>query len=229
MAEINGYGISQSTLDALSFKKEEPQKAGKDSLGQADFLQLLITQLENQDPLSPQDNTAFVAQLAQFSSLQGIENLNENFSAMSSTLKSNQAIQGSSLVGRLVFVEGSNARLDAEAGMPIVASAEVIEPIDDMLINVYDRFGTLVHQKLAGYQDPGEVNFTWNGQMDNGLTAPPGIYKIEAMGLVDGETRGMPVSIAANVNSVTIGAGGELTLNVDGVGPMGINDVKEIL
>jgi flagellar basal-body rod modification protein FlgD len=228
MSEINGYGLSKSTLEQLSFKPETGKKENE-ALGQADFMQLLITQLENQDPLSPQDNTAFVAQLAQFSSLQGIENLNASFGEMTQSLKSSQAIQASSLVGHLVFVNSDTARVDAANGVPMVGIAEVTEPVDDMLINIYDSFGTLVHQKLLGGQDPGEVNFVWSGELENGTMAPPGKYRMEAMGLVDGETRGFQTSIAANVNSVTIGADGALTLNVDGVGPLGINEVKEIL
>ncbi|HMV70974.1 MAG TPA: flagellar hook capping FlgD N-terminal domain-containing protein, partial [Pseudomonadales bacterium] len=81
MNEINGFKVSSSAYEALSFRKEAP-KAENKALGQSDFLTLLITQLENQNPLSPQDNTAFVAQLAQFSTLQGIEDLNSNFDAL---------------------------------------------------------------------------------------------------------------------------------------------------
>ena len=104
MNEINGFKVSGSAYEALSFK-QEPAKAESNSLGQADFLTLLITQLENQSPLTPQDNTAFVAQLAQFSTLQGIEDLNSNFVSMNGSLKSSQAIQASALVGHTVLVE----------------------------------------------------------------------------------------------------------------------------
>ena len=226
MNEINGFKVGNSTYEALSFKKE-PEKKENTALGQADFLTLLITQLENQSPLTPQDNTAFVAQLAQFSTLQGIEDLNGNVASMSGNLKSSQAIQASALVGHTVLVDASSARL--AAGGEIMGTITVDEPLDDTLVNIYNPAGVLVRQELLGAQQPGDITFGWDGRDASGASLPPGVYRIEALGLRDGETTGLRTAIAANVNSVTIGAGGDLTLNVDGIGPLGISAVKEIL
>jgi flagellar basal-body rod modification protein FlgD len=227
MNEINGFKVSDSVFEQLSFKQEVEKKKSDDSLGQADFLKLLITQLENQDPLSPQDNSAFVAQLAQFSTLQGIENLNSNFVSMNSNLKSSQAIQASALVGHTVFVNASTARLTGTG--EIFGSIEVAKPVDDTLLNVYDSRGLLVRQEVLGAQDPGDIRFGWDGRNNAGESLPPGVYRFEALGLREGNTVGLPTTLSANVNSVTIGVGGEMTLNVDGVGPLKISEVKEIL
>jgi flagellar basal-body rod modification protein FlgD len=226
MNEINGFRVSDSVFEQLSLKKEAPKKENE-ALGQADFLQLLITQLENQDPLAPQDNTEFVAQLAQFSTLQGIENLNTNFVSMNSSLKSNQAIQASALVGHTVFVNTSTARLTT-AG-EIIGSIEVDQPLDDTLVNIYDSRGLLVRQDLLGPQDAGEIRFGWDGRNEAGESLPEGVYRFEALGVVDGDTVALPTTLGANVNSVTISASGDMTLNVDGVGPLSISQVKEIL
>jgi flagellar basal-body rod modification protein FlgD len=226
MSEINGFKVSGSAFEALSFK-QEPAKAGNDALGQADFLTLLITQLENQSPLSPQDNTAFVAQLAQFSTLQGIENLNNNFVSMNGSLKSSQAIQASALVGHTVLVNASTARL--ANGGEIMGTITLDEPVDDTLVNIYNPAGVLVRQELLGRQDAGDITFGWDGRDAAGTSLPAGIYRFEALGLRDGETVGLATALGANVNSVTIGANGEMTLNVDGIGPLGISAVKEIL
>ena len=75
---------------------------GKKALGKDAFLQLLVTQLKNQNPLEPQDNGDFVAQLAQFSSLEGITTLNDTVSGIAGNYNSSQALQASSLVGRSV-------------------------------------------------------------------------------------------------------------------------------
>ena len=226
MNEINGFKVSSSAYEALSFRKEAP-KAENKALGQSDFLTLLITQLENQNPLSPQDNTAFVAQLAQFSTLQGIEDLNSNFVSMNGSLKSSQAIQASALVGHTVLVDASSARLST--GGQIMDNVNVDKPVEDTLLNIYNQAGVLVRQELIGAREAGDIRFAWDGRGADGASLPAGIYRFEALGLRDGETVALPTTLSANVNSVTIGAGGEMTLNVDGIGPMKIAAVKEIL
>jgi flagellar basal-body rod modification protein FlgD len=226
MNEINGFKVSDSAFEALSFRKEPP-KAENKALGQADFFTLLITQLENQNPLTPQDNTAFVAQLAQFSTLQGIEDLNSNFVSMNGSLKSSQAIQASALVGHTVLVGSSQARL--ASGGEIMGRIAIDAPVDNALLNIYNSAGVLVRQEALGAQQGGPVSFAWDGRDANGSSLPAGIYRFEALGLREGETVGLETALTANVNSVTIGANGEMTLNVDGVGPLGIGAVKEIL
>lgn len=227
MAEINGYNISNSVFENLSLPKETTDENPNNSLGQADFLQLLITQLENQNPLQPQDGTEFVAQLAQFSVVQGIEKMNLNFAAMSRNFQSSQAIQASSLVGRTVLVDSGEGRLAADG--VLLGAVELPEPVDDLLINIYNSSGVLVRRDVVGGQDRGEFRFAWDGLTENGTRAAPGQYRIEALGLVDNETVALATAISANVNSVTLGKSGAMTLNVDGVGPIQVTDVKEIL
>lgn len=226
MNEINGFKVSSGAYEALSFRKE-PAQDKNESLGQADFLTLLITQLENQDPLAPQDNTAFVAQLAQFSTLQGIEDLNSNFVSMNGSLKSSQAIQASALVGHTVLVDASRARL--ATGGQIMGTVTVDKPVEDTLLNIYNQAGVLVRQELLGAQEAGDITFAWDGRDADGASLPAGTYRFEALGLREGETVALATALGANVNSVTIGAGGEMTLNVDGIGPLKISAVREIL
>ena len=226
MQEINGFKVSDGVFEQLSFKKEAETKPNE-SLGRAEFMQLLIAQLENQNPLSPQEGTEFVAQLAQFSTLDGVNKLNDSFVSMSANLKSSQAIQASALVGHQVFVDSSTSRLTS--GGEIYGSVTVDEPTDDTLLNIYDSRGVLVRQELLGPQDPGEVRFSWDGRTEAGESVLPGVYRFEALGLREGESLGLKTTLSANVNSVTIDPDGTLTLNLDGVGPVGIADIKEIL
>ena len=225
MQEINGFKVSDSVFESLSFKREAPKKG--DALERGDFLELMIAQLKNQDPLSPEKGSEFVAQLAQFSTVEGVQELNTSFQSMASGLKSSQALQASALVGHTVFVDSPTARLGSSG--EILGSVGVEKPTDDTLINIYDSRGLLVRQELLGPQDPGEIRFAWDGRTDAGESLPPGVYRFEAIGRVDGENVGLKTTLGANVNSVTIGAGGELMLNVDGVGPKQVSDVKEIL
>ncbi|HMV71130.1 MAG TPA: FLgD tudor-like domain-containing protein, partial [Pseudomonadales bacterium] len=158
---------------------------------------------------------------------QGIEDLNSNFVSMNGSLKSSQAIQASALVGHTVLVDASSARLST--GGQIMGNVNVDKPVEDTLLNIYNQAGVLVRQELIGAREAGDIRFAWDGRGADGASLPAGIYRFEALGLRDGETVALPTTLSANVNSVTIGAGGEMTLNVDGIGPMKIAAVKEIL
>ncbi|PYY66483.1 flagellar biosynthesis protein FlgD, partial [Pseudomonas jessenii] len=101
---------TNTTTDGLA--SAAGSASGNKALGKDAFLQLLVTQLKNQNPLEPQDNGAFVAQLAQFSSLEGITTLNDTVSGLASNYNSSQALQASSLVGRSVIAPGDKAVVD---------------------------------------------------------------------------------------------------------------------
>jgi flagellar basal-body rod modification protein FlgD len=225
MQEINGFRVSDSVFEALSAKKEVEKK--HDDLGRNEFLQLLMAQLKNQDPLSPAEGTEFVAQLAQFSVVQGVQDLNESFTGMDTSLKSNQAIQASALVGHTVIVDTDVGRLTTAGD--VLGSITIDEATEDTLLNIYNAQGVLVRQEMLGGQDPGEVRFAWDGRNEAGESLPAGMYRFEALASRDGEVVALKTSLGANVNSVTIGATGEMTLNVDGVGPLAISAIKEIL
>ena len=105
----------------------------------------------------------------------------------------------------------------------------VDKPTDDTLLNIYNSQGVLVRQEVLGGMEAGEVRFGWDGRNEAGESLPAGLYRFEALASRDGEVVALKTSLGANVNSVTIGATGDMTLNVDGVGPLSISDVKEIL
>ncbi len=216
-------------------KSATPAKKSND-LGQDAFLQLMITQMKNQDPLAPQSNSEFVAQLAQFSSVQGLEKLNSSFNSFSSSFQSNQALQASSLVGRSVSVEGATSIL-AEDGI-ISGTVTVPASTSDLKINIYDSKGGLAAQIPVGAAEKGEVNFRFDGhniEVDGELldwtsgtkALPPGSYKFEVLASQEGKSQQLATSLSANVNSVTLGADGKLVLNLAGYGAVDISKVKQ--
>lgn len=229
-----------SYLNSLSLQtqQEEAEAAGEASeneLGQTAFLELMITQMENQDPLSPQDNTEFIAQLAQFSSVEGLERLNSNFDSFTNTFVSNQALQASSLVGRSVSVPASEAQL-AEGG--VVGGTITLPALtSDMTMNIYNEQGELADTISLGAQSAGDIVFRWDGnkieingelttwESDNAQSS--GTYEFEVMATQDGEPVQLETALTANVNSVTAGADGQLTLNLAGLGAVNINDIKQ--
>jgi flagellar basal-body rod modification protein FlgD len=229
-----------SFLNSLSLQTREEEEAAvaeasDNELGQTAFLELMITQMENQDPLSPQENSEFIAQLAQFSSVEGLERLNTNFDSFTSSFISNQALQASSLVGRSVSVPSSEAEL-AEGGI-VGGTIDLPASTTDMSMNIYNEQGSLVEQIPMGAQAAGNVVFRWdgnrieiNGELTDWESGDPtisGDYRFEVIASQNGEPEQLETALTANVNSVTSDASGQLILNLSGIGAVSINDVKQ--
>lgn len=224
MADINtlesiaNLGITQPTA-------KNPNK----ELGQSQFLQLLTTTVENQDPLSPSDNTEMITQMAQFSLVGSTQNVETEIKALNENMKSSFALQASSLVGRQVLVAGSQTTLNV--GGTVSGMATLDQNATDVMVDIKNAAGVIVHQIPMGSVSKGDININWDGKMPDGTQAPPGAYTISARGTVNGKVVGFPTSVISNVDSVTIGnpALGQqgLTLNVSGVGAVTIDQVKE--
>lgn len=219
MSTVSG---TNSVLDQYQIKQDTKQN--KD-LGKNEFLNLLVAQLNNQNPLEPQGNGEFIAQLAQFSSLEGIQQLNSSVSSMMSSFQSSQALQASSLVGRKVIVPSEKAVVDTSESF----KASTVLPVSssNVYVNVYDNSGSLVTRINLGEQAAGNVSFIWDGKDSSGNVAPPGTYKFEAQATYGSETKGLYTMLPANVDSVTLG-GKELMLNLAGLGNVPLSQVQVI-
>jgi flagellar basal-body rod modification protein FlgD len=229
---VSGAASANSVTDNLSITKKTETKKNTNELGQAAFLELMITQMNNQNPLSPQDNSEFVAQLAQFSSVEGLERLNNSFNSF----MSNNALQASSLVGRSVSVESERSTL-VNGGI-IAGSAEVLYPTNNLKISIYDELGALVHTIPVGEVPKGDMVFRWDGQnieINGELldweagedAATAGEYRFEITADQNGKNEALKTSLSANVNSVTIGENGKLILNLAGIGAVEADKVKQ--
>ncbi len=230
--------ISNSVLSDLSSENRYKNDPKDNELGQTAFLELMIAQLNNQDPLSPKENGEFIAQLAQFSQVEGMERLNSNFDDFTSSFTSNQALQASSLVGRSVTVPSETGMTDMNGVLSGVI--DVTESTNNVTMQIFDDSGQLVDEISLGPQAAGEMVFRWNGgQLElngelvtnytpaNGEALPPGKYTIRASATQGAEKVALNTSVSANVNSVTLGQGGAITLNLAGIGPVSIEDVKQ--
>jgi flagellar basal-body rod modification protein FlgD len=198
------------------------------TLGGTDFLTLMLAQLQNQDPTSPVDSNTFLTQLAQLSEVQGITSLNTNFSTLSNSLTSNQALQASSLLGHQAMVNSSTATL--AAGATVTGAVNVPQTTSQVTLSISDSSGALVSQINLGAQSAGLANFSWNGTMGNGSQAPAGTYTLTAQyaGAVSGGTAATTL-VNGTVESVSMGAGSTgLTLNVSGVGSVPFSSVQQI-
>lgn len=232
MSIASAANTTSNVTDNLSITKRQDTKKNNNELGQAAFLELMITQMNNQNPLNPQDNSEFVAQLAQFSSVEGLERLNKNFTSF----MSNNALQASSLVGRNVTVETDTSVL--QAGGIVAGSVDLAHATDDLTVKIYDESGALVQTIPVGDAAKGENVFRWDGQhlevngdlleWDAGdSAAAAGEYRFEVTATQNGKAEALGTSLSANVNSVTIGENGALILNLAGIGAVDVTEVKQ--
>ncbi len=225
MADINGISGINSLLDDLGIDKTKNTE--KSELGQAEFFELMVAQMKNQDPLKPESNGDFLAQLAQFKTSDGITNMQSSLDSLTSSMQSNQALQASSLVGRSVLVPGDQATLAAGGSVDGVVTLEAAA--QNLTLDIYASSGSLVKQVPLGTHGQGDLNFNWDGTDNNNAPMPAGNYKMVVNGTVGGESFQFPTHIAANVDSVTLGNNGQgMKLNIAGVGSLSLSDVKQI-
>ncbi len=222
MESINGM----EQLRALGL--EAPANAAQKKTDDKNvFLELFITQLQNQDPLNPQDASAMLGQLAQFSTVEGINNMQNTFSRLETTMQSSQALQASSLVGRQVQVPTDLGVLKPTG--QIQGTLTLPQSVSDLSITVTDASGQVVKAIPMGEVAQGEVAFNWDGTDENGARVDPGGYRISARATVDGAPTALQTFINADVSSVTIAQGqNNIMLNLLGHGPVSIKDVKTI-
>ena len=216
-------------LDSLGLSGSAAQssKGGSDELGRADFLELMLTQIQHQNPLNPMDGEEFVAQLAQFSTVQGIETLNQSFSSVATALQSNQFLQASGLVGQDVLVPSDSGYLAAKTGLS--GRVDLPQSVPDLTLTFYDKSGQLVRTLPLGSREQGVVDFTWEGLDDSGSGLEPGIYGIVAEGTAGGGTSRFDTYAKLPVEGVALNKdGADVLLSLPGMGAVPFDRVLEI-
>lgn len=223
MADSNT--ILPAELQHLALKQTDTKK--KEGLDQADFMELMLTQLQHQDPLNPAESSEFVAQMASFATVNGINDLNTSFSGLSSSLQSNQALQASTMVGTTVLVPSDRAELTE--GSQVNGKIFTESSASNLVLTVSDSTGQTVREVNLGQVEAGLVSFTWDGLNSNGEPLSTGTYKIEAASVEGDEAIAQTVLVNAKVESVSLISGAEPLLNLNGLGTYSMNDVLEIM
>jgi len=224
---IDTVGAGGSPFDALGIGTSSIKSATQSAtLGQDAFLKLMLTQLKNQDPLKPLDSSAFLSQLAQFSTVSGVQDLQTSFKDLSASLVSNQALQASSLLGRSVLVSQQSGFLPADGAL--AGAVDVPSSAAQVVVNVTDQNGQLVRQLNLGAHGKGLASFSWDGKLADGTAAASGVYNLSAQ-LLGGSASAAQVLVSARVQSVTIAADQSgLTLSLEGLGDIAFKDVRQI-
>jgi flagellar basal-body rod modification protein FlgD len=219
----------ESIYAGLGLTRADDKEEGRSSneLAQEDFLKLMVTQLTHQDPFQPMENGDFLAQIAQFSSVSGLDKLNDSFSALSASMTSNQAMQAGALVNREVLVQRDYGLLP-QGGLMNMA-VDLPANAGDVVLTVKNGVGAVLKEINLGTQTKGRLEFSWDGSMDNGEYAPPGVYSISTEAVMDNENMTLPTLVTARVESVSLGTAEQgLTLNLDGLGPVAFDDIAQI-
>ncbi|HWX01678.1 flagellar hook assembly protein FlgD [Collimonas sp.] len=190
------------------------------------FLKLLVTQLNNQDPLNPLDNAELTSQLAQMSTVSGIEKLNSTLQSLVDQSGSSQTLQAASLIGRTVLTPGSSINLKDNAatsfGLDMRGAADTVK------VTVTDAAGNTVRTIDAGALPQGTKTLSWDGKSDTGVALGNGSYKISVVAASAGKSVAANTLTYSQVASVAQTASG-VTLNLGAAGTAALGDVKQFL
>ncbi len=143
------------------------------NIGKEDFLKLLVTQLQHQDPLQPMDNTEFVSQLAQFSTLEGITNMDTRLEFIGDSILSLNNFGAAGLIGSEVKALGDSFILD---GSNVEINYKLQEDAASAEVSILSSTGTIVKQITTDGGAAGENSIVWDGRDSEGNALPPGNY-----------------------------------------------------
>jgi flagellar basal-body rod modification protein FlgD len=202
---MNGTGSSSSSSAASSSSSTTgPQSA---SSLQNTFLQLLVTQLQNQDPTNPADSSQMTSQLAQISTVSGIGQLNTSLSSLATQLSAGQSAQAASLIGATVLAPGNT--MTVTGGKASSFGAQTANALGDLTVSVTNSAGQVVQTIDLGPQAAGVVPINgWTPTDKTGATLPDGTYTISAGGTINGAAATATALSASTVQSVVQQADG---------------------
>ena len=206
-----------TAIDALSsYNSNGPSSAaahGSPTLGKNEFLKLLTTQLANQDPLAPADNQAFIAQLAQFASVEQQEAANSRLDALIVAQAANNQTSVANLVGKEIIYKTDSVAVTADRIGAI--QGELAADAKQVSAIITDENGKILRTLTLRDVPSGTVDFGWDGMDDHGVKVPPGTYKVK---LTAGDAQDKTITFDsaghARATGVTFEAGyPELILN----------------
>ena len=224
MTDTTGLDLNSLGIKSYDSSTTVTQKT---QLDQSDFLKLLTTQLQNQDPLNPVENEAFVAQMAQFSSLSGITEMNTKLGSILDSLNNNQLSTATGLVGKYVLTQSDTAVPDASGA--VYGAITVPEGATDTTIQIKDSAGATIRTLKLGAIEEGVHEFAWDGKNDAGEAVEPGPVTIETSAIVGGKREALSTSVNALVQSASMAtANSPMTLDLLGIGSITFDKVQKV-
>lgn len=222
MTTVNTNNPTQALLDAVNGKKNTNTSAV--NAAQDRFMTLLVTQMKNQDPLNPMDNAQVTSQMAQLSTVTGIDKLNDTLEKLISNVQTGQSYQASSMIGRDILSPGNTVQTTGQGGyygieLPIGA--------DKVTVTIKDSAGATIRTLNLGKQNAGTASLAWDGLKDDGTAAAKGNYKFEVDATIGGNKVESTALSFARVLSISNYPTG-VKLNLSNLTTVEPNAVKEI-
>lgn len=224
VSQILGASNSPTASQATSGSTSSNQ------LSEQSFMQLMVSELENQDPTQPMNAQQMLAQLAQISTVSGINSLQSTVTNLTKSLQTNQALQASGLVGKNVLAPATQVTTQ-KAGSVVQGAVNLPSAAQNVAVGIYEPNGLLVNQINLGANSAGMVNFSWNGQNANGQSMPAGAYEIKAMAAMGGKAQSVSTYLQAPVQSVTLPKSGSSSITLglgQGLGNIDLSNVTQI-
>ena len=217
--------ISKDLMATMNAKTSSAS-AGSVSADEDKFLTLLVTQMKNQDPLNPLDNAQVTSQLAQLSTVTGINQLNSTLESLKSSYQSSETLQAAGMIGHDVLTVGDKLTLTDGNG---ALGVDLGSAADSVKITIKNGSGVAIHTIDLGAQAAGTVPLAWDGKDDAGKLLANGNYSYSVVATQGGKTLSDATPLAlGTVASVSTNAQG-VKLNVAGVGAVSLADIKQIL
>jgi flagellar basal-body rod modification protein FlgD len=213
---------SQALLDNVNGTKNTA--TNKVDEAQDRFMTLLVTQMKNQDPLNPMDNAQVTSQMAQLSTVTGIDKLNNTLELLIGNVQTGQSYQASSMIGHNVLVSGNEVRTTGTGGY---FGVELPIGADNVSVNIKDVNGSTIRTVALGAQEAGTLPLNWDGMTDAGTAAPAGNYKFDVTATTAGQSVVANGLSYAEVMSISNSSAG-IKLNLSNLATVSTSDVKEI-
>jgi len=223
MAINSVTGTTTTTSTTSSSASTAASQASVDE-AQSRFMKLLVTQMQNQDPMNPMDNAQLTTQIAQLNTVTGINQLNTTMQSMVAGVQASQTLQATSLIGHSVLVPGSSA--DLTQGQSVMGF-ELSQAADTVQLTVRDSSGTVVRTQALGTQSEGLHSVSWDGSTDAGSTASDGSYSFEIQASSNGQKVTATTLTLGQVASVSL-ANGKVSLSIPAVGDVALADVRQV-
>ncbi len=207
-------------LDQVGSRAAQTKESNASTMGKDDFLQLLVTQLQHQDPLNPMDSTGFTAQLAQFSSLEELQNINKTLGDVGNSqnvLTNSQAVD---YIGKQVQALGN--QLDLNDGQPVPIEFNLNQDAAGVYVRIYNQYGEFVQDLEPGSMGAGLQSMTWDGMDHQNQQAPDGTYRYEVTAMdAEGNTMSVTSFTKGTVSGVYYKNGLAYLLTADQEIPLG--------
>lgn len=222
MTTVQTNAVSNTLLENMNGKKTA---AGSIDAAQERFMTLLVTQMKNQDPLNPLDNAQVTSQLAQLSTVTGIEKLNTTLESLIASSQLGQSFQAAGMIGHVVSFEGN--RLQLEDGYSALG-VDLPQDVDNLTVTIKDTAGTVIREFNLGAQKTGVLPLNWKGETSSGSIAPNGTYTFEVTAVAAGQKINATTLSYDEVTSVSNSSQG-IKLNLGSNGSISTSEVTQIL